>query len=74
MLTFIFLICMLGIFGKLVGMAFEMAWGITKVVFTLVFLPVIILYFLFKGLIAVAIPILAVVGLVTLIESLNRAS
>ena len=74
MFTIIFLICMLGIFGKLVGFAFEMAWGVTKVLFTLVFLPVIILAFLFKGLVVLAVPLLAIVGAVTIFKSLATAS
>jgi len=71
MFTFVFLICMFGIFGRLIGFAFDMAWGLTKVLFTLVFLPLIILFFLFKGLLYIAIPILAVVGLATLFKSLD---
>ena len=74
MFTFIFLICMFGIFGKLIGVAFEMAWGITKVVFTLVFLPIIILGCLIKGLLVLAVPLLAIVGLVTIIKSLSNAA
>ncbi|MCR4999905.1 MAG: hypothetical protein K6A05_08720 [Lachnospiraceae bacterium] len=74
MFTFIFLICMFGIFGKLIGVAFEMAWGITKVVFTLVFLPIIILGCLLKGLLVLAVPLLAIVGLVTIIKSLSNAA
>ena len=73
MFTLIFLICMFGIFGKLVGMAFKMAWGITKIVFTLVFLPLIILACLFKGLMIIAVPLLAIVGLATVVSSLSRA-
>ena len=46
MLTLLFVICMFGIFGKLIGLAFKMTWGIAKVLFTLVFLPVILVGFL----------------------------
>lgn len=73
MFTLIFLICMFGIFGKLVGVAFEMAWGITKVAFTLVFLPLIILACLFKGLLIIAVPALIVVGFITVVSSLTKA-
>ncbi len=67
MLTFIFLICMFGIFGKLIGVAFQMAWGITKVVFTLVFLPLILIALVVGGLIYVALPLLIIIGLVSLV-------
>ncbi len=69
MLTLICLIFMIGIFGRLIGFAFQMAWGLTKILLTFVFLPVIILGCIFTGLFAVAIPILAIVGLVTLVAS-----
>lgn len=67
MLTFIFLICMFGIFGKLIGVAFQMAWGITKVVFTLVFLPLILIALVVGGLVYVALPLLIIIGLVSLV-------
>ncbi len=67
MLTLIFLICMFGIFGKLIGVAFQMAWGITKVVFTLVFLPLILIALVVGGLIYVALPLLIIIGLVSLV-------
>ena len=73
MFTFIFLICMFGIFGKLIGFAFDMAWGLTKVLFTLVFLPLIILFFLFKGLLFIAVPVLALVGAITIFKSLDTS-
>ena len=60
MLTLIFLICMFGVFGKLLGLAIKMTWGITKVVLSLVFLPVILL-----GL------VLVVIGIVAVISSLS---
>ena len=72
MLTFIFVMCMLGVFGKLIGVAIDMAWGITKVLFTLVFLPLIIIGFVIGGLMKLAIPILVIVGLYTLITSMAR--
>ena len=39
MLSVLFVILMIGIFGKLIGFAFHAAWGLTKVVCTLVVLP-----------------------------------
>lgn len=69
MMTLLFMILMVWIFGKLIGVAFKAAWGISKVLFTLVFLPITLLGLVFVGLIKLAFPILAIVGLVTLIRT-----
>lgn len=72
MLTFIFVCLMFGIFGKLIGLAFKMTWGITKVLFTLVFLPVILIALAIGGLVTIALPILIVVGIISLICGVAR--
>lgn len=72
MLTFIFICLMFGIFGKLIGFAFKMTWGITKVLFTLVFLPVILIALAICGLVTIALPILIVVGIISLICEVAR--
>ena len=72
MLTLLFVICMFGIFGKLIGLAFKMTWGIAKVLFTLVFLPVILVGLAMGGLLVVAFPLLIVVGIVSLAVGLPK--
>ena len=72
MLTLLFVICMFGIFGKLNGLAFKMTWGIAKVLFTLVFLPVILVGLAMGGLLVVAFPLLIVVGIVSLAVGLLK--
>lgn len=72
MLTFIFICLMFGIFGKLIGLAFKMIWGITKVLFTLVFLPVILIALAIGGLVTIALPILIIVGIISLICGVAR--
>lgn len=72
MLTLLFVICMFGIFGKLIGLAFKMTWGIAKVLFTLVFLPVILVGLAMGGLLVVAFPLLIVVGIVPLAVGLLK--
>ena len=42
MLTLLFIILMFGIFGKMIGLAFRATWGITKICFRLVFLPLVL--------------------------------
>ena len=72
MLTLLFVICMFGIFGKLIGLAFKMTWGIAKVLFTLVFLPVILVGLAMGGLFVVAFPLLIVVGIASLAVGLLK--
>lgn len=72
MLTLLFVICMFGIFGKLIGLAFKMTWGIAKVLFTLVFMPVILVGLAMGGLLVVAFPLLIVVGIVSLAVGLLK--
>lgn len=43
MLTFLFFVLLFGIFGKLIWLAVKAAWGISKIVFSIVFLPVVVL-------------------------------
>ena len=66
MFTLLFLICMLGIFGKLLVFGLRAAWGVSKLLLTVVFFPVILIGMVFAGLIYLAFPILIIVGIVTL--------
>ena len=62
----LFIIFMLLIFGKLGIFALKAAWGITKLVFFLMFLPGILIVMALAGLIYLALPLLIIVGLVSL--------
>lgn len=64
MLTLLFIICMFGVFGKLFCFGVKAAWGISKFVLTIVFLPMVA-----GGLISIALPVLLVIGVVGLIAS-----
>lgn len=66
MFTLLFLIRMLGIFGKLLVFGLRAAWGVSKLLLTVVFFPVILIGMVFAGLIYLAFPILIIVGIVTL--------
>ena len=68
-MTLLFYVLFLMIFGKMIGLAFRATWGIFKVMAYIVFLPVILLALVFSGLLYVALPILLVVGLVSLVAS-----
>lgn len=69
MLTLLFSICMLWVFGKIFILGVRAAWGISKFLLTVVFLPVILIIMVAGGLISLAFPILIVIGIVGLISS-----
>ena len=71
-MTLLFIILMFAVFGKLIGLAFKMTWGIAKILFTLVFLPVILIGLVVGGLISLALPLLVIVGIITLVGSLIK--
>ena len=62
------------VFGKLVGFAIKCAWGLSKVVLSLVFLPIAILVLFIIGLKFIAIPAIIIVGIVMLVREINKDS
>lgn len=69
MLTLLFFILMFVIFGNLVRIAFRLAWGIMKVVAVLIIVPVVLIVLTVVGMVYIALPVLAVIGVCELIES-----
>ena len=72
MLTAIFAILMLLVFGELLLASVKLAWSVWKIVFSFVFFPIAMILMAVSGLIAAAIPILAIVGIVALILALTK--
>ena len=72
MLIFLFAIMMIGVFGRLAGFAFRMSWGFLRVLLTLVFLPGIIIAGFAGGLLYLAFPVLAIIGLISLFTPRRR--
>ncbi len=66
MLSLIFWILMLLVFGNILIFAIKMTWGITKVIFSLILLPVTLIFLVLGGLFSIAFPLLAVIGLISL--------
>ena len=62
----LFFVLLLSIFGKILGFAIRATWGISKIVFSVVLLPLFLIGLDFKGLISVALPVLIVIGIVSL--------
>ena len=63
MLSFLFAICMIWIFGKLVLFGIKAAWGISKFLVTVVLLPLVLIGLVIGGLLYIAFPILIVIGI-----------
>lgn len=72
MLTLLFTILMIIVFGKLFLFSIKAAWGVAKILFTIVFLPVILIALVIGGLIEIALPILLVIGVISLIGITDR--
>lgn len=69
MLTLLFVICMLWVFGKLLIFALKATWSISKILLTVVLLPVILIIMVIGGLLYIAFPLLIIIGIVSLITS-----
>ena len=67
MLTLLFMILFFGVFGKLLMLSVRMTWGLTKILFSLVFLPAVLILLVIGGLMSLALPVLALVGIAALI-------
>ena len=69
MLEILFAICMIWVFGKLFFFGLRAAWGLTKLLLVVLFLPVLLIGLVFGGLISIAFPIVIVIGIISLIAS-----
>ena len=61
--------CMFGVFGKLFCFGLKAAWGISKFVLNIVFLPLILIVMVAGGLLSVAFPLLLIIGVIGLVAS-----
>lgn len=69
MITILFGICMLWVFGKLLVFGIKAAWGISKMFFTIIFLPMVLIGMVVGGLIYIAFPVLLIMGIIMLIRA-----
>lgn len=69
MLTIILTICMFWIFGKILVFGIKAAWGLSKLLFTVVLLPFVLVGMVLGGLLFLAFPILLTIGIVFLLAS-----
>lgn len=66
MLAFIFMVLLFMVFGEILVFAVKAAWGVTKIVCTVVLFPLILIGMVVGGLIKIALPVLLIVGVITL--------
>ncbi len=69
MITLLFIIMFLGIFGKMAIFAIKAAWGITRVIFSIVLLPIFIIGIALSGFMYFAFIGLIIAGIVMLVRS-----
>lgn len=71
MLTLLFLILLFLVFGKLLKFAIKAAWGLSKIICTVILLPLVLIVLVLAGLMGIALPVLLMIGLVVLILPRN---
>lgn len=73
MITLFFIILLIVVFARILGIAIKAAWGLTKIILTLVMLPVVIIAIALSGFIYLALIILIITGIVSLISAMIPA-
>ncbi len=69
MMSLLFIILFVYIFGKLAGFALRATWSIMKMLFFFVFLPFVLVSLVLGGLLYVALPILVFIGIISLLAN-----
>lgn len=69
MFTLLFVFFTFMIFGKLFMFAVKASWGIMKILFTILLLPLLLIILVFAGLFYIALPVLVIAGVVSLFSS-----
>ncbi|MCR5272021.1 MAG: hypothetical protein K6E13_03455 [Lachnospiraceae bacterium] len=69
MIEILFFILFIAVFGKILGFILSATWGLFKILLYIVLLPAILLLLVFGGFLYIALPILIVIGVLSLIES-----
>lgn len=73
MLIALFSILMIAVFGRLFFFGIKLAWGIGKIVLSVVMLPLILIGLVLRGLLSIAFPALIILGIISLLTVPSRA-
>lgn len=68
-MTLIFGILLFMVFGKMLIFALKACWGITRIFFSIVFLPITLIAMVVAGAIQLAFPILIIIAIIVLLGS-----
>jgi hypothetical protein len=71
MLILLFTVMMISVFGRLLIWGIRAAWGIGKMIFSLIILPIVLIGLACTGMIYIALVVLIVCGIVTFVGSIN---
>jgi len=66
-MEFLFILCFVLIFGRLLTFGIKAAWGISKLLVTVVFLPIILTLMVVCGFISLAFPMLLIIGIISVL-------
>lgn len=66
MLSLLFVILVLVVFGKLLVFGIKATWSVAKILVTIVFLPLLLIGLVVEGLLSLAFPILIIVGIIAM--------
>jgi len=69
---FIFGLLMFAIFGRLIYFALKLTWGVGKIFFGIIMVPLMLIGLVLRGLLSIALPILIVVGIISLLTVPKR--
>jgi hypothetical protein len=70
MLILLFTVMMIFVFGRLLIWGIRAAWGIGKMIFSLIFLPIVLIGLACTGMVYIALVVLIVCGIVTFVGSM----
>jgi len=68
MLSLLFAVMMIAVFGRILWFAIRTAWDITRIVLGIIVLPIVLVVLAVAGLLYIAFPLLIVVGLFSLLR------
>lgn len=69
MLSILFVLLLIAITGRMASLAIRMTWGISKIFLRVILFPLLMLGLAFYGLIYLILPILIVIGIISLSSS-----
>jgi hypothetical protein len=69
MITFVFVVGLIWMISKLTILGIKMAWGLTKLVFSIFFIPIFLVALACAGLIYLAVPILVIIGILAVAKA-----